>query len=62
MSASITWQKSSFSESEGSCVEIARCEAGINIRESDTPEVVIWATRSRLGALITDIKVGGLVA
>lgn len=56
MSTPIIWQKSSFSESEGSCVELARCGGGIFIRESEVPEVVIWTTRRRLGPLVAHVK------
>nr|WP_276319261.1 DUF397 domain-containing protein [Streptomyces luteoverticillatus] len=47
------WQKSSFStDSEGNCVELARFDDRIAIRESDTPATVL-RTRSRsVAALI----------
>ncbi|MGW1077800.1 DUF397 domain-containing protein [Streptomyces sp. NPDC002537] len=61
MSALIAWQKSSFSESEGSCVELAWHGNCIVMRESDDPDVVIGITPSRLGALITGVKSGGLI-
>ncbi|WKK21026.1 DUF397 domain-containing protein [Streptomyces olivoreticuli] len=61
MSTFIAWQKSSFSESQGSCVEIARHEGGIVMRESDDPEVVVRITTVRLRALIASVKSGGLI-
>jgi Domain of unknown function (DUF397) len=62
MRAPISWQKSSFSEREGSCVEIARHENDILLRESDDPEVAIRTTSGRLQGLITGVKAGVLIA
>lgn len=62
MSAPIAWQKSSFSESQGSCVELARHGDGIVMRESDDPEVVIKISPARLRELIAGVKSGGLIA
>ncbi|MCC3767200.1 DUF397 domain-containing protein [Streptomyces sp. UNOC14_S4] len=62
MSALISWQKSSFSESEGSCVELAWHEGIIVMREGNDPGVTIRLTPARLGALIVDVKSGALIA
>ncbi|MGW2187638.1 DUF397 domain-containing protein [Streptomyces sp. NPDC001719] len=62
MSTSIAWQKSSFSESQGSCVELARHDGGIVMRESDDPDVVIMVSSARLRALIAGVKSGELIA
>ncbi|MEU8569287.1 DUF397 domain-containing protein [Streptomyces pathocidini] len=59
MSSSIQWQKSSFSGGENTaCVEIGTSAAGLHLRESDDPEVVITTDRPRLAALIREIKSG----
>lgn len=62
MSTPIAWQKSSFSESQGSCVELARHDGGIVMRESDDPDVVIMVSSARLRALIAGVKSGELIA
>ncbi|MFE5869261.1 DUF397 domain-containing protein [Streptomyces roseifaciens] len=54
----IAWQKSSFSESEGSCVEIAWHGESVAMRESDDPGVVIRISPARLGPLIASVKSG----
>ncbi|MBH5336063.1 DUF397 domain-containing protein [Streptomyces pactum] len=54
----IQWQKSSFSTEGNECVELARSNESILIRESDTPHSVIAATPEKLRALILGIKSG----
>ncbi|MEV0115527.1 DUF397 domain-containing protein [Streptomyces sp. NPDC050844] len=59
MSASIQWQKSSFSGGDGpNCVEVAQHEGGIVMRESDSPESVIVTSRDNLAAFIAGVKAG----
>lgn len=58
MTAQLTWQKSSYSSTGDNCVEIARDSAGVAIRESDDPGVVLSADRARLAALIGGSKAG----
>ncbi|MGW6454934.1 DUF397 domain-containing protein [Streptomyces sp. NPDC055078] len=59
MSASIEWQKSSFSGGDGpNCVEIAQHENSILLRESDTPALVITTDRAKLAAFIHGVKAG----
>ncbi|ARZ70223.1 hypothetical protein SMD11_4626 [Streptomyces albireticuli] len=56
MSGSITWQKSSFSEAEGSCVELRRDDGHVGIRESDYPDVVISTTPATARAFLTRVR------
>ncbi|MEL3944515.1 DUF397 domain-containing protein [Streptomyces sp. LNU-CPARS28] len=59
MSASIQWQKSSFSGGDGpNCVEVAQHEGDIVMRESDSPESVIVTSRDNLAAFIAGVKAG----
>ncbi|MDT0450831.1 DUF397 domain-containing protein [Streptomyces hesseae] len=47
------WRKSSFStDSEGDCVELARFDDRIAMRESDAPTTVLQARRRSVAALI----------
>lgn len=57
MTESLQWQKSSFSGAGGeNCVEVARTEPAILLRESDDPRTAITATSAQLAALIGAIK------
>ncbi|MGK5731873.1 DUF397 domain-containing protein [Streptomyces sp. URMC 124] len=56
MGKPMAWQKSSFSESEGSCVELAWHGESVVMRESDDPGVVIRITPAALGPLIASVK------
>jgi hypothetical protein len=59
MSMMAEWQKSSFSEGEGpQCVEVARLDDMIGMRESDAPEVMVTVDPVRLRALLIGIKTG----
>lgn len=59
MSASIQWQKSSFSGGDGpNCVEVAHHEGQILMRESDTPDSVIVTDHAKLAAFIAGVKAG----
>ncbi|MEU4198398.1 DUF397 domain-containing protein [Streptomyces sp. NPDC045470] len=53
------WQKSSFSGAGGeNCVEIATRGEAIFIRESDEPNVITVADRSKFAALLAGVKAG----
>lgn len=55
----VNWQKSSFSGAGGeNCVEVARTEAHLLLRESDTPANVLALPPRGLLALIRSLKVG----
>ncbi|MEV8396205.1 MULTISPECIES: DUF397 domain-containing protein [unclassified Streptomyces] len=58
MSASIKWQKSSFSEGGAQCVEIAEHNGAILMRESDDPNVVTATTGTKFAAFIAGVKAG----
>ncbi|TDC74095.1 DUF397 domain-containing protein [Streptomyces hainanensis] len=51
------WQKSSYSNEEGNCVELAITPAArLLIRESDTPDTVLTASPARVRALLHRLK------
>ncbi|WP_338423531.1 DUF397 domain-containing protein [Streptomyces gobiensis] len=54
------WQKSSFSGTQGECVELAAADGAIKIRESDEPHTVLSSDGVRLRALISHVKAGQL--
>ncbi|MBT2384087.1 DUF397 domain-containing protein [Streptomyces sp. ISL-11] len=58
----IAWQKSSFSASASGneCVELARVDDAIRIRESDEPGTVVAATRRALHAFMRAAQAGRL--
>ncbi|GAA2371212.1 DUF397 domain-containing protein [Streptomyces cuspidosporus] len=58
MTAPIAWQKSSFSETHGACVELAAVGGAIRLRESDDPDTVITTAPHPLRTLIRGIKAG----
>ena len=54
---SVQWQKSTFSGVEGeNCIEVARAEPHVFLRESDTPTAVLAVSPSGLLALIRQVK------
>ncbi|MEU9286965.1 DUF397 domain-containing protein [Streptomyces sp. NPDC048275] len=57
---SVQWQKSSFSGAGGeNCVELARAEPHLFLRESDVPGEVLALTAGGLLALIRHFKTAG---
>ncbi|MEU7158393.1 DUF397 domain-containing protein [Streptomyces chrestomyceticus] len=53
----LTWQKSSYSNEGGNCVNIAAAPDGaVRLRESDDPQVIIATTRDGLAAFLAAIK------
>ncbi|WP_406400195.1 DUF397 domain-containing protein [Streptomyces uncialis] len=59
MSASIQWQKSSFSGGQGAdCVEVAPQGDRVLIRESDRAAEVIVTDRAKLAAFVAGVKAG----
>lgn len=54
-----TWRKSSYSDVEGNCVEVAHADGGVAVRDSKNPgggHHVL--TREAFAALIADLKGG----
>lgn len=58
MTTVTNWQKSSYSEATGNCVEIRTHDGRIEVRESDNPGEIITTTRTKLEALILGVKAG----
>lgn len=59
MSVILIWKKSSFSEGEGAnCIELARHDGRVLIRESDTPQVILTAAPARLAPFLAAVKAG----
>ena len=57
--ASSEWRKSSFSAANGDCVEVARTDDGVMIRNSnDLDQGVMTFTRAELSAFIAGAKAG----
>ncbi|MCY0931952.1 DUF397 domain-containing protein [Streptomyces sp. H27-H1] len=59
MSASIKWQKSSFSGGGGeNCIEVGQEPGRIVMRESDDPGIVLTTSPEKLAAFIKGVKAG----
>jgi hypothetical protein len=58
MSEEIIWQKSSFSQGTGECVELAAMDDSILMRESDAPGTVVTTSRDKLRAFVLGVKAG----
>ncbi|MET8624795.1 DUF397 domain-containing protein [Kitasatospora sp. NPDC004669] len=54
----LNWQKSSFSNDQANCVEIASAGELVYIRESDDPTTIVTTTRAKLNAWINGAKAG----
>lgn len=58
MTAPLSWQKSTFSQEHGDCVEVTVHGGAVHLRESDNPAVVLTTTRQDLARFLQVIKVG----
>ncbi|MCX4548980.1 DUF397 domain-containing protein [Streptomyces sp. NBC_01267] len=58
MDTAIEWQKSSFSNGQEQCVEIAANADDILMRESDDPGAVAATSRAKFAAFIHGVKAG----
>lgn len=56
----LSWQKSSFSNEEGSCVELATTGEALALREGNDPVTVVTTTPPRLRALLRAVNAGRL--
>ncbi|MCT2592639.1 DUF397 domain-containing protein [Streptomyces sp. N2-109] len=52
------WQKSSFSGTEGDCIELAALGSSIAVRESDRPAETLATTPVRLAIFLAKVKAG----
>ncbi|MFJ2776288.1 DUF397 domain-containing protein [Kitasatospora sp. NPDC087315] len=52
------WQKSSFSSSSDNCVEVRTVDGIVEIRESDTGEIVVQTTAVKFAKFLQGIKAG----
>jgi len=52
----MTWQKSTFSQDEGECVELTAAGGAVLLRESDEPAVVLTTTRQELARFLRSLK------
>ncbi|GAA3176957.1 MULTISPECIES: DUF397 domain-containing protein [Streptomyces] len=58
MAEVIRWQKSSYSNENMNCVELASRDGLILIRESDDPDAVVTTTPEKLEAFILGVRAG----
>ncbi|MFJ7772589.1 DUF397 domain-containing protein [Streptomyces sp. NPDC097107] len=59
--SALKWIKSSYSEASGNnCVEVARMQTGVALRDSKRPADVIVVGRASLSALIGSLRSGSL--
>ncbi|HEY5833436.1 DUF397 domain-containing protein [Streptomyces sp.] len=58
MTASLIWQKSTYSQEQGECVELAAHGGAVLLRESDDPTIVLTTTRNNLARFLQGIKRG----
>jgi len=56
MTAPLTWQKSTYSQDQGECVELTAHGGAVLLRESDDPSVVLTTTRSNLARFLRLLK------
>jgi hypothetical protein len=56
MTAPLIWQKSTYSQEHGECVELAAHGGAVLLRESDDPTVVLTTTAPALARFLQDIK------
>jgi Domain of unknown function (DUF397) len=57
MTAPLIWQKSTYSQEQGECVELAAHGGAVLLRESDDPAVVLTTSRTNLARFLQGIKV-----
>lgn len=56
MTASFAWQKSTYSQDGGDCVELTAHGGAVLLRESDNPAVVLTTTRKDLALFLRFLK------
>jgi hypothetical protein len=58
MAEEMHWQKSSYSNENQNCVELAPHTGAILMRESDDPHSIVTTTPEKLRAFILGVKAG----
>ncbi|WP_328913337.1 MULTISPECIES: DUF397 domain-containing protein [unclassified Streptomyces] len=58
MTAPLTWQKSTYSNEGGDCLELAAHGGAVLLRESDNPAIVLTTTRKDLARFLQFLKGG----
>lgn len=58
MTAPLTWQKSTYSNEGGDCLELAAHGGSVLLRESDNPAIVLTTTRKDLARFLQFLKGG----
>lgn len=56
MTATLLWQKSTYSQEQGECVELAVDGGAVLLRESDDPGTVLNTTPTALARFLRTIK------
>jgi Domain of unknown function (DUF397) len=57
--SSLNWRKSSYSSSNGQCVEVASAGPDVAVRDSKDPDgAVLLCTRAGMAAFIAGVKEG----
>jgi len=56
MTAPLTWQKSTYSQGQGDCVELTAHGGAVLLRESDNPAVILTTTRKNLARFLQFLK------
>lgn len=56
MTAPLAWQKSTYSQDSGDCVELTARGGAVLLRESDNPTVVLTTTRKDLARFLRFLK------
>ncbi|MFF1903812.1 DUF397 domain-containing protein [Kitasatospora sp. NPDC058218] len=52
------WQKSSYSASNNECIEVRAADGMVELRESDTGDVIVRTTPAKFAKFLQGIKAG----
>ncbi|MDH6143952.1 hypothetical protein P3T35_005987 [Kitasatospora sp. GP30] len=52
------WQKSSFSGNSNECIEVRAVDGTVEVRESDSPEVIIRTTPAKWAKFLLGARAG----
>ncbi|MFJ2780584.1 DUF397 domain-containing protein [Kitasatospora sp. NPDC087315] len=56
--ASSVWQKSSYSAANDTCVEVRTVNGLVELRESDTGDIIVRTTPTKFAKFLQGIKAG----